>query len=136
MTQYIPYRVSLTKNQMKKLMQAYQNRCQITLRLQHKNLTGLNELMLTKTQIKRIEKSKKMNKGVNINISKYQINKIFKEGGNLWSSASKLLPMALPLAKKAAAPLLTGALSGLASLGIDKLFGSNQKGDFLFLTQK
>ena len=31
--------------------------------------------------------------------------------------------MALPLAKKAIAPLATGALSGLASLGVNKLFG-------------
>ena len=82
----------------------------------------------------------KMNKGVDIKISKSQIRKVARHGDSLWSSlaqlSSKLLPMALPLVKKAAAPLLTGALSGLASLGVNKLFGSNQKGDFLFLIQK
>ena len=55
--------------------------------------------MLTKTEIKRIEKSKKMKKGVEIRISRSQIHKIFKKGGDLWSSATKLLPMALPIAK-------------------------------------
>ena len=35
--------------------------------------------------------------------------------------------MAMPLAKKAAAPLVTGALSGLASLGVDKIFGKGQR---------
>ena len=112
---------------MKKLIKAYEDNCPITLRLENKNLTGLNELMLTKTQINKIEKSKRMKKGVDINISKSQIRKVAKHGGALWSSlagmASKALPMVMPLVKKAAAPLATGALSGLASLGIDKIFG-------------
>ena len=82
--------------------------------------------MLTKTQIKRIQKAMKMNKGVEIKISKTQIRKVIKHGGALWSSlaglASKALPMVIPLAKKAAVPLATGALSGLASVGVNKLF--------------
>ena len=67
-----------------------------------------------------------MNKGVDIKISKTQIRKVVKHGGSLWSSlaglASKALPMVIPLAKKAAVPLATGALSGLASVGVNKLF--------------
>ena len=35
------------------------------------------------------------------------------------------------LAKKAIAPLATGALSGLASLSVDKIFGKGQRGGFL-----
>ena len=37
----------------------------------------------------------------------------------------------MPLAKKAIAPLVTGALSGLASLGVDKIFGKGQRRGFL-----
>ena len=37
---------------------------------------------------------------------------------------SKVGAMALPWLSKAAAPLATGALSGLANLGVNKLFGS------------
>ena len=81
--------------------------------------------MLTKTQINRIKKAMNMNKGVEIKISKTQIRKVLKHGGGLWSS---LAGLALPLAKKAlpkiAAPLASGALSGLASVGVNKLFGS------------
>ena len=44
--------------------------------------------------------------------------------------------MALPLAKKAIGPLMTGALSGLASLGVNKLFGSKQKGGYLIPDSK
>ena len=37
----------------------------------------------------------------------------------------------MPLAKKAIAPLATGGLSGLANLGVDKIFGKGQQGSFL-----
>ena len=73
--------------------------------------------------------------GSDIKISKTQIRKAVRQGGSLWGSlinlGSKLLPMAMPLAKKAIAPLATGALSGLANLGVDKIFGKGQLGGFL-----
>ena len=72
--------------------------------------------------------------GSDIKISKTQIRKAVRQGGSLWGSlislGSKLLPMAMPLAKKGIAPLATGALSGLASLGVDKIFGKGQRGGF------
>ena len=78
--------------------------------------------------------------GSDIKISKTQIRKAARQGGSLWGSlinlGSKLLPMAMPLAKKAIAPLATGALSGLASLGVDKIFGKGQRGGFLFPIDK
>ena len=50
---------------------------------------------------------------------------------------SRLLPMAMPLAKKAIAPIATGALSGSASLGVDKIFGKGvQQGGFLIPQNK
>ena len=128
MTQYFPYGVTLSQGQMQKLSRAYNARLPVTLRLDKTDLKGegANELMLTKTQIKRIQKAMKMNKGVEIKISKTQIRKVIKHGSGLWSSlaglASKALPMVIPLAKKAAVPLATGALSGLASVGVNKLF--------------
>ena len=133
MTQYFPYGVKLSQGQMQKLSRAYTSRSPITLRLEKSDLVGnksngFTELMLTKTQINRIKKAMNMNKGVEIKISKTQIRKVLKHGdfmlksgGGLWSS---LAGLALPLAKKAAAPLASGALSGLASVGVNKLFGS------------
>ena len=44
--------------------------------------------------------------------------------------------MAMPLAKKAIAPLTTGALSGLASLGVDEIFGQGQQEGFLIPQDK
>ena len=59
-----------------------------------------------------------------------------RQGGSLWGSLARLLPMAMPLAKKAIAPLATGALSGLASLGVEKIFGKGQRGGFLIPMDK
>ena len=121
MTKYLPYNVNLSQGQMEKISKAYASRSPITLRLEKSDLKGNDELMLTKTQIKRIQKAIGMNKGVDIKISTTQIRKVLKHGGSLWSS---LAGLALPLAKKAISPLASGALSGLDSVGVNKLFGS------------
>ena len=56
--------------------------------------------------------------------------------GIINQSRNKSLPMAMPLAKKAITPLAAGALSGLASLGVDKIFGKGQRGVFLIPQDK
>ena len=57
MTQYFPYGVRLSEGQMEKLSRAYVNKSPITLRLEKSDLKGNDEVMLTKTQIKRIQKA-------------------------------------------------------------------------------
>ena len=49
--------------------------------------------------------------------------------GSLISLGSKLLPMAMPIVKKAAAPLVTGALSGLAQPPPQALRFSHRRGE-------
>ena len=124
---YIPYKVKLTEGQLKRLASAFKNKSPITLRLTNGNLTGQHELMLTKTQINKLNKAKKSGVGSDIKISKTQISKITKDGGSLFGSllslGTKLLPMATKVASKAAPALASGALSALGSLGIDKIFG-------------
>ena len=140
MTKYYPYGVSLSKGQLEKLSRAYNNNSAITIRLARNELSGPHEIMLTKTQINKLRKAMSQGTGSDIKISKTQIRKAVRQGGSLWGSlislGSKLLPMAMPLAKKAIAPLATGALSGLASLGVDKIFGKGQRGGFLIPMDK
>ena len=104
MSQYFKYGVKLTQNQNDQLLKAYEKNCPITLRLEKSQLKGKDKIMLTKTQINKSNKSKKLNKGVDIKISKSQIRKVVQHGGSLWSSlaglSSRILPMALPLVKK------------------------------------
>ena len=131
--------MSLSKGQLEKLSGAYNNNSAITIRLARNELSGPHELMLAKTQINKLRKAMSQGTGSDIKISKTQIRKGIKHGslwGSLISLGSKLLPMAMPLTKKAIAPLATGALSGLASLGVDKIFGKGQRGGFLVQMDK
>ena len=64
---YQSYSVSLTEGQKANLARAYKNRSSITIRLKNDQLMGNFPLLLTKTQIKRINKA---DKTVDINISK------------------------------------------------------------------
>ena len=89
----------------------------MTLRLKHLDLAGIDELMLTKSQISKIRKSLKDGTGVDIKISKTQIRKIAKHGGNLFTSLASLgarvLPYAVKGLSKAVPALATGAVSAL-----------------------
>ena len=140
MTKYYPYGVPLSEGQLEKLSRAYNNNSAITIRLNRNELSGPHELMLTKTQINKLRKAMSQGTGSDIKISKTQIIKAVKQGGSLWGSlarlGSKLIAMAMPLAKKAIAPLATGVLPRLASLGVDKIFGRGQRGGFLIPQDK
>ena len=125
MTKYIEYGVNLTDNQKMNLASAINNKNPLTLRIKHSNLTGNDELMLTKTQIGKMKKSLANGTGTDIKISKTQIRKVAKHGGNLFSSllGARVLPYAVKGLSKAVPALATGAVSALGSLGIDKIFG-------------
>ena len=128
MTTYFEYGVNLTDKQKRSLGSAMNNNAPLILRIKHSNLTGNDELMLTKTQLKRIQKSLANGTGADIRISKTQIRKVAKRGGSLFSTLASLGARILPYAVKGlskAVPALkaTGAVSALGILGIDKIFG-------------
>ena len=75
MTTYFEYKVNLTDNQKRSLGSAMNNRTPLSLRIEHSNLSGNDELMLTKTQLKRIQKSLANGTGVDIKISKHKSEK-------------------------------------------------------------
>ena len=127
MTTYFEYGVKLTDGQKSKLASAIVNQSPLTLRLKHGHLKGSDELMLTKRQINKIEKSLANGTGSDIKISKTQIRKSVKHGGNLFSSlasiGAKVLPYAIKGISKAVPALATGAATALGELGINKIFG-------------
>ena len=137
---YIQYGVKLSTGQKEKLAKALSNKSAVTIRLTKGDLTGSDELMLTKTQLKRIQKTMSNGTGVDLKISKSQIRHLVQEGGSLWSSLLTLGTKALPYATKAvtkvAPALATGALQTLGSLGIDKIFGKGQTGGFFIPQDK
>ena len=127
MTTYIEYGVKLTNGQKSKLASAILNKSPITLRLKHSHLKGSDELMLTRRQINKIKKSIKNGTGSDIKISKTQIRRSVKHGGNLFSSlasiGARVLPYAIKGLSKADPALATGAATALGELGINKIFG-------------
>ena len=127
MTTYIEYGVKLTDGQKSKLASAIINKSPLTLRLKHSHLRGSDELMLTKRQIAKIKKSITNGTGSDIKITKTQITKSVKHGGNLFTSLASLgarvLPYAMKGISKAVPALATGAATALGELGINKIFG-------------
>ena len=104
MTTYFEYGVNLTDSQKSKLATAIKKASPLTLRLKHSNVRGGDELMLTKTQINKIKykikKSIANGTGIDIKISKSQIRKSVKHGGNLFTSLANLGAKVLPYAVK------------------------------------
>lgn len=125
MTKYYPHGVNLSDGQRTRLANAYQNNSAITIRLAANELTGPDEMMLTKSQINEFRKAMSMGKGSDIKISKTQIRKAVQHGGSLWSALFSLPPI---IAK-------TVGLSALASEGasqvVKKITGKGQTGGFL-----
>ena len=80
--------------------------------------------MLTQRQINKIEKSMENGTGSDIKISRTQIRRSVKHGGNLFTSltslGTKLLPFAMRGVSKVAPALATGAASALGETGFKK----------------
>ena len=131
MTTYIEYGEKLSDGQKTKLLSAIKKRSPLTLRLKHSQLQGSDELMLTQRQISKIQKSLANGKGSDIKISKTQIIRSVKSGGNLFTSlislGTKLLPYAVKGVSKVAPAIATGAATALGEIGLKKLFGKGIK---------
>lgn len=119
---YLSNRVTLGDNQNVKLEKAFQDKSPITLRFSKGELTDNDELMLTKTQLKKMQKAMASGVGVDIKISKTQIRHVMKHGGSLFSTlvspGIRLLPV---VAKKVLPALATGAIGSLGGLVMDKI---------------
>ena len=133
MTQYKSVNVNLTENQIQKLQQSINANCTATsIKLGNDDLDGDHTLFLTNAQYNKLQNAKNRGKGVTIRMSSRQLKHNVKtEGGFLGALLPMLAgvgravaPAVMGLAKKAIPALATGALSGLASTGVSKLFGN------------
>ena len=129
MTQYKSVNVNLSENQIQKLQQAVNANCSATsIKLGYDDLDGEHTIFLTKAQHNKLQNARDQGKGLTIRMSSRQLKHNVKtEGGFLGAllgAAARMAgPALLGLAKKAVPALATGALSGLASTGVSKLFG-------------
>ena len=133
MTQYKSVNVNLTENQIQKLQQSINANCSATsIKLGRDDLDGDHTLFLTNAQYNKLQNAKNRGKGITIRMSSRQLKHNVKtEGGFLGALLPVLAgvgqavaPAVMGLAKKAIPALATGALSGLASTGVSKIFGN------------
>ena len=133
MTQYISTQVNLTENQMQKLRQAVNANCAATsIRINADDLDGDHTIFLTNAQHRKLENARDQGKGLTVKMSSKQLKHNVKTQGGflgallpmLGTAARVVGPALMGVAKKALPHLATGALSGLASTGVSKLFGN------------
>ena len=135
MTQLYEINISLSENQKKTLSKAYHEKETITLRLKNDALSGPDTLLVPKTTVNRLEKNRKLNKGMDIKLAKSNIRK--QVGGSLLSS---ILTLGRTLGPQLAKTLGMSALSGVVSEGasqlVKKISGGGQTGGFLIPNSK
>ena len=131
MTQYKSVNVNLSENQINKLKQAINAGCAATsLKLGYDDLNGDHTIFITNGQFNKLQNARDRGKGLTIRMSGRQLKHNTQEGGFLGAllpllgTAARVVgPALMGVAKKALPHLATGALSGLASSGVSKLFG-------------
>ena len=130
MTQYKKVNVNLNENQINKLQQAVNANCTATsIKLSYDDLDGEHAIFLTNGQYNKLQNARDQGKGLTVRMSSRQLKHNVKtEGGFLGALLGTVGRIAGPaimgFAKKAIPALATGALSGLASTGVSKLFGN------------
>ena len=122
MTSYVEYNLTLTQGQKDKLFKAFKKHFPTTIRLANERLKRPHgKIFVTQRQVTHLEKAKREGKGAQLQLSQTQMRE--QQGGFLGALLpvlGKVGAMALPWLTKAAAPLATGVLSGLASWGVNK----------------
>ena len=136
MTQLYEIKVSLSPNQKKNLTNAYHKRETIVLRLTKDSLSGNDTLYVPQNIVKRLDKNRKLKKGMDIKLAKTNIRK--QVGG---SPLSTVLSLGRTFAPTIAKTIGLSALAGLASEGasqiVKKISGKGlQTGGFLIPQNK
>ena len=127
MTQYINVKVKISEWQKEKLQHALKANCPtISIRLNHEDLNGNDILAITRTQAKKLAKAHEDGKGITIRMSSKQLKHNMKVEGGFLGLLAGLAARAIPMLAKNVIPALgVGALSGLASSGVQKAMGSD-----------
>ena len=121
---YVNVKVNISEGQKQKLQSAIQVGGPVSIRLGHEDLNGGDVLALTNSQVNKITKAYEGGKGITIKMSKSQLAHNKKVEGGFLGMFASLAARALPMLAKTVLPALgVGALTGLASSGVQKVMG-------------
>lgn len=129
MSKYIKVKVNVSESQRKKLKTALEGGVEnVSIQLDHENLSGEDILALTKRQVNKLAKALREGKGTRISMSPTQLKYNLRVEGGFLGMLAGLAARALPFLATAAKTVLPhlglGALSGLANAGIQKVMGN------------
>ena len=126
MTKYIDVKVKISEGQKEKLQHAIKVNCPtVSIRLGNEDLKGNDIIAITKSQAKKLAKAHENGKGITIRMSSKQLKHNTKIEGGYLGLLAGLAARALPMIAKTVLPALgVGALSRLASTGVQKAVGS------------
>ena len=127
MTKYINVKVNISEWQKEKLQHAIKASCPtVSIRLDHEDLQGNDIIAITNSQAKQIAKAHENGKGITIRMNSKQLKHYTKIEGGFLGLFAGLAARALPMVAKTVLPALgVGALSGLASSGVQKAMGAS-----------
>ena len=127
MTKYVNVKVNISEGQKGKLQCTIKAGCsEVSIHLGHKDLEGNDILAATNSQAKKLAKVRENGKGITIRMTSDQLKHNKKIEGGFIGLLAGLTARALPMLAKTVLPALgIGALSGLASSGVQKAMGSS-----------
>ena len=125
MTRYVNVKVNILEGQTEKLQHDIKASCSaVSIRLGHEDLKGNDILAVTNSQAKKLAKAHENGKGITIRMTSKQLKHNTKIEGGFLCILAGLAARALPMvAKTILTALGVGALSGLASSGVQKGMG-------------
>ena len=141
MTRYTNVKVNISEGQKEKLKHAIKAGCSaVSIHLGHEDLKGNDILAVTNSQAKKLAKAHENGKGITIRMSSKQLKHNTKIEGGFLGLLAGLAERALPMLAKTVLPAVgVGALSGLASSGVQKAMGSGlylKKGGYVSQVDK
>ena len=126
MAEYVNVKVNISDGQKEKLQHAIKANCSaVNIRLGQEDLQGNDIFVVTNSQAKKLAKAHENGKGITIRMSSRQLKQNTKIEGGFLGLLAGLAARALPMIARTVLPALgVGALSGLASSGVQKAMGS------------
>ena len=121
---YVNVKVNISEGQKQKLQSALHEGGPVSIRIGYEDLNGEDVLALTKSQVTKITKACRGGKGITIKMSKSKLAHNMKVEGGFLGMLASLAARALPTLANTVLPALgVGALTGLASSGVQKVMG-------------
>ena len=126
MTKYTNVKVNISEGQKEKIQHAIKAGCSgVSIRLGHEDLQGNDILAITNSQAKEMTKAHENGKCITIRMTSKQLKHNTKIEVGFLGLLAGLAARALPMIAKTVLPALgVGALSGLASSGVQKAMES------------